>query len=94
MVRVKKHPPMMPMFEQEGEDMSIDELRKDLTTVKDTGDKHSDWSDDAVKTLKEAGIFNGDGNGNYGWGQLMTREAAAQILHNLLDRLELLDQLK
>lgn len=94
MVRTKQYPPIMHTFEQEGDDMSIDELKKDLISVKDTGDKHSDWAADAVEMFKGAGVFNGDGMGNYGWGQLMTREAAAKILYNLLDKLDLLDKLK
>jgi peptidoglycan L-alanyl-D-glutamate endopeptidase CwlK len=94
MVRARKYPPMMPLHQQEDDDMTIDDIRKDLTTVSDTGDKHSDWAGAAVYKMTETGIFNGDGNGNYGWGQLLTREAAAKVLYNLLEKLDLLDQLR
>ena len=78
---------------EEDLDMDIEALRRELTTVAETGSDHSDWADDAVGTFVDAGIFNGDGSGNYGWGQCLTREGAAKVLFNLLDRLDLLDKL-
>ncbi len=78
---------------QEVLDMTIDEARKELTTVDGTGEAHSEWADEAVGTLIQAGVFGGDGQGNYGWGQCLTREGAAKVLYNLLERLGLLNQL-
>lgn len=48
-----------------------------------TGDKCSEWAKDATGKAKEAGVFNGDGEGNYGWEKPITREAVAQVLDNL-----------
>lgn len=75
-------------------DMTIDEARNKLTTVAETGEEHSDWATSAVKKMMDAEVFNGDGEGNYGWGQCITREAVAKVLYNMLDKLNLLDQLK
>ena len=61
----------------EGLDMTKDEL----LSVKDTGDKPSKWAAEATEWAKRMGIFNGDGEGNYGWQQPITREAVAVILH-------------
>lgn len=76
-----------------GLNMTIEEAREALTTLAKTQDTHSDWADEAVKKLTDAGIFNGDGQGNYGWEQCMTREAVAVVLHNMLGKLGLLDNL-
>ena len=73
--------------------MTIDEARTELTTVAGTGGAHSEWAGDAVRTFVDAEIVSGDGQGNYGWGQLLTTERMAKILYNLLDRLDLLDRL-
>lgn len=82
-----------PEYEEDA-DMTIEEVKKDLTSVKGTGTAHSAWAGDAVRALTGAGVVNGDGLGNYGWGQCITREGAAQLLYNLLERLNLLDALK
>jgi hypothetical protein len=92
MIRSRSYPPEMPHY-QEGINMTIDEARTELTTVAGTGDRHSDWAGDAIKTFTDAEIVSGDGQGNYGWGQLVTTERMAKILYNLLDRLDLLDRL-
>ena len=74
--------------------MTIDEARTKLTTIADTGGDHSDWAEDAIKTFVDAEIVNGDGNGNYGWNQCITREAMVKILFNFAEKLNLLDELK
>lgn len=57
---------------------------KQLTSCAGTGDTPSDWAREATDFCKRAGIFNGDGEGNYGWQQPITREAVAQIIYNVL----------
>ena len=74
--------------------MTIDEARTELTALAGTGSAHSAWADQAITTLVKAGVFNGDGSGNYGWGQCITREAMATILYNMIQKLGLLDNLK
>ena len=66
-------------------DMNIEEARKQLTSCADTGDTPSEWARDAAEFCKRKGIFNGDGAGNYGWQQPITREAVAQILYNAFE---------
>ena len=67
---------------------------EEITSINATGNTHDSWADEAVNALVSAGIFNGDGNGNYGWEKPLTRQAAAQIIYNLLKKLELEDKLK
>lgn len=74
-------------------DMDIDETRKQLTSCANTGDAPSAWAKEAAEYCKKKGIFNGDGAGNYGWQQPITREAVAQVLYNLLENAGLLDKL-
>lgn len=59
----------------------LDMTKEELLSVKDTGDKPSKWAAEATEWAKKMGIFNGDGNGNYGWQQPITREAVAVILY-------------
>lgn len=66
-------------------DMDMNEARAKLTSCADTGDKPSDWAKEATGYCKQKGIFCGDGNGNYGWQQPITREAVAQIVYNALE---------
>lgn len=66
-------------------EMNIDEARKKMTSCADTGDKPSEWARKATEFCKEKGIFNGDGTGNYGWQQPITREAVAQIIYNAFE---------
>ena len=73
---------------EEEEEVNIDEIRRELTALSGTGVQHSSWASDAVTALTQKGVFNGDGSGNFGWNQLVTREALAQIIHNLLMRIE------
>ena len=72
-------------------DMNIEEARKQLTSCADTGDTPSAWARDAAEFCKRKGIFNGDGAGNYGWQQPITREAVAQILYNPFESAGMLD---
>lgn len=73
--------------------MDIKEARTQLTTCTGTGDTPSGWAKEATEYCKKAGIFNGDGAGNYGWQQPITREAVAQIIYNVLERAGMLDKL-
>lgn len=59
----------------------LDMTKEELLSVKDTGDNPSKWAEEATEWAKKMGIFNGDGNGNYGWQQPITREAVAVILY-------------
>ncbi len=47
-----------------------------------TGDNPSAWAKPATDWCKQYGIFKGDGKGNYGWQEPVTREALAQTLYN------------
>lgn len=67
-------------------DMDIHEAKHQLISCAGTGDHPSEWAKEATEFCKQAGIFNGDGEGNYGWQQPITREAVAQILFNALDK--------
>lgn len=60
--------------------------KQELLALAGTGDTPSDWAREATHWAKEMGIFSGDGAGNYGWQQPITREAVAQVLYNLAKR--------
>ena len=62
----------------EGLDMTKDEL----LSTNGTGDHPSQWAKPATDWAKENKIFNGDGAGNFGWQQPITREALAQVMYN------------
>lgn len=66
-------------------DMDINEARKQLTSCADTGDTPSAWAKEAAEYCKRKGIFNGDGAGNFGWQQPITREAVACIIYRTLE---------
>jgi hypothetical protein len=74
-------------------DMDINEARAKLTSCADTGDSASDWAKDATDYCKRKGIFAGDGNGNFGWQQPITREAVAQIIYNAFEAAGMLNKL-
>lgn len=57
--------------------------KQELLALAGTGDTPSDWAMEATHWAKEMGVFSGDGAGNYGWQQPITREAVAQVLYNL-----------
>lgn len=74
--------------EQEDDDMAkltdekFAEYMKRYLSVAGTGDLPSTWAKDAAEAAITAGIFHGDGQGNYGWQKPITREAVAQVLYN------------
>ena len=74
-------------------DMDINEARKQLTSCADTGDTPSAWAKEAAEYCKRKGIFNGDGAGNFGWQQPITREAVACIIYRALEAAGALDNL-
>jgi hypothetical protein len=74
-------------------DMDINEARAKLTSCADTGDSASDWAKEATDYCKQKGIFAGDGNGNFGWQQPITREAVAQIIYNAFEAAGMLNKL-
>lgn len=83
MVRNGIYPPAMPIYQED--DMTYEQFCEYMgryLSVSGTGDKPSAWAKEATDVMKEAGVFNGDGNGNYGWQKPVTREALAVILHN------------
>lgn len=57
-------------------------LYNEVMTQK-SGDNPSEWAKEATESAKKAGIFKGDGQGNYNWQQPLTRQEAAVILYNL-----------
>ena len=67
------------------EDGNRNEARKQLTSCADTGDTPSAWAKEAAEYCKRKGIFNGDGAGNFGWQQPITREAVACIIYRALE---------
>lgn len=78
----------MPLYFEEDEDMpkmtdaEFAEYMKRYLSVAGTGDTPSDWAKDATEAAIAAGIFHGDGQGNYGWQKPITREAVAVILQH------------
>lgn len=70
---------------QTGKD-DLDMTKDELVSCQGTGDKPSSWARDATEYCKAQGIFNGDGQGNYGWQQPITREAVAVIIHNFAQK--------
>ena len=60
--------------------------KEELMRVAGTGDWPSAWAEEATRWAKEKGIFNGDGQGNYGWQTPITREAVAVILYEFAKR--------
>jgi N-acetyl-anhydromuramyl-L-alanine amidase AmpD len=79
---------------EEDFDMDINEARNKLTSCADTGDTPSAWAREAAEYCKQKGIFNGDGAGNYGWQQAITREAVACIIYRALEAAGALGNLK
>lgn len=77
-----------PQCDEEDDDMAkltdeeFAEYMKRYLSVAGTGDAPSEWAKDAAEAAITAGIFCGDGQGNYGWQKPITREAVAQVLYN------------
>ena len=61
----------------------LDMTKQELLSLDGTGDAPSDWAADAAAWAKRSGIFTGDGAGNFGWQQPVTREALAVALQRL-----------
>jgi len=49
--------------------------------AKTHGNAPSKWAKEACEAAIEAGIFSGDGDGNYDWQEPLTREALASVLY-------------
>ena len=78
----------------DGERIESEMTDETITSIAGTGDTHAAWANEAINAMVSAGIINGDGNGNYGWEKPLTRQAAAQIIYNLLKKLELTERLE
>ena len=61
----------------------LDMTKQELLSLAGTGDHPSDWAKDAADWAKKTGLALGDGEGNFGWQQPITREALAVMLHRL-----------
>lgn len=61
----------------------LEMTKEELLTTAGTGDNPSAWAKKATEYCKKAGIFSGDGKGNYGWQTPITREALAQVIYNM-----------
>ena len=59
----------------------LDMTKQELLSLTGTGDQPSDWAKEAADWAKRTGLAEGDGNGNFGWQQPITREALAVMLH-------------
>lgn len=75
-------------------DMDIKEAQAKMTDCNGTGDKPSGWAKEATQWAKENGVFGGDGEGNFGWQQPITREAVAQICYNIFGPGGLMEKMK
>lgn len=71
----------------------LDMTKDELISCAGTGDAPSNWAIEATDYCKKKGIFNGDGAGNFGWQQPITREAVAQIIYNAFERAGVLDNI-
>ena len=60
----------------------LDMTKEELVSIAGTGDQPSARAREATAWAKENEIMNGDGEGNYGWQQPITREALATALYN------------
>ena len=59
----------------------LDMTKQELLSLANTGDHPSDWAAEAASWAKQMGLIQGDGEGNFGWQQPITREALAVMLH-------------
>ena len=58
----------------------LDMTKQELLSLANTGDHPSDWAAEAASWAKQMGLIQGDGEGNFGWQQPITREALAVML--------------
>lgn len=65
----------------------LDMTKDELMSVAGTGDNPSSWAKPYTEWAKQNGIFNGDGQGNYGWQQPISREGLAVILHQTTENI-------
>jgi len=73
----------------EESEYELNMTKDELVSVAGTGDEPSDWAKEATEKMKELGVFNGDGQGNFGWKQPITREAVAVVLSNFAEKMGL-----
>lgn len=80
---------LLPWVEYESENTKeeLEMTKEELLSVAGTGDRPSAWAREAVAWAKAHGIVNGDGEGNYGWQQPITREALVTVLHHFKEYL-------
>lgn len=71
--------------ETEDEDMDVTRFKElyDEMIAQTHGDDPSEWAAEACEKAKAAGVFTGDGQGNYEWKEPLTREAFAIVLSRL-----------
>lgn len=74
-------------------DMDIKEAQTKMTSCDGTGNNPTEWAREATEFCIRKGIFAGDGKGNFGWQQPITREAVAKIIYNTLGQLGLTDKM-
>lgn len=55
-------------------------------TIDGTGDTPSKWAKEATEWAKGKGLFAGNGKGDFGWQETVTREQLAQVLYNLFGK--------
>ena len=65
----------------------LDMTKEELVSLAGTGDEPSAWAREAAEWAKANGIMNGDGEGNYGWQQPITREALVTALYHFKEYL-------
>ena len=63
----------------------LTKVKSNKTKFKDES-KMSAWAIDSIKKVSDAGIMNGDTNGNFNPKANITREEVAVIVANLLDK--------
>ena len=81
MILAGDYPPPMPLYEEE-----LNMTRNELLSLEGTGDNPSGWAREAAEWAKARGVFTGDGQGNYGWQQPITREALAMALMRMSEK--------
>lgn len=74
-------------------DMDIQEAKRKLISITGTGDNPASEMKAATEFCKRKGLFAGDGEGNFGWQQPITREAVAQVLYRALSAAGMAEQL-
>lgn len=68
--------------ESEDEDMTLEQFKVLYKAMlnESKGDNPSTFAKEACEAAKDAGVFGGDGKGNYNWQDPITREAVATVL--------------